>query len=574
VDAIEISLGPAGALYGSDAVGGVAQVFTRSPRPAQLESFEVHGRALYRYGSADRSSQGRLAASLTRGDALGMLLGVSAKTFGDLEAGRRVGRQRNTGFDEYDLDFKLLLQPHPDHEFSLLYQHVTQDDVPRTHRTVFAVPFKGTTVGSELKRDLDQRRDLLALQLRSEPELSFLDRAYLGLSWQRPREKRDRVRGDGRRDISETIVDTIGAFAQLDSDTRWGNWIYGFEYYHDFVDSSRDNYAADGSFTGSAIQGPVGDDSRYGLLGVYAQWSKFVLPSVEVILGGRFTYAFADADRVADPQTGLPVSLDDDWTDFSGSLRALWRARDWLRLYAGVNQGFRAPNLSDLTRLDTARSNEIQTPSTDLDPEEFIAVELGAKTHWDRASGSVSLFYTWIDDGLIRTPTGRTIDGEQEVQVTNVGDGFVTGVEAAAEIEVVADWSLFGNVAYLYGKQDTFPTSSQDASREWIDRMMPLNGAAGLRWNSQPDPFWAEISMRWFAAQHKLSPRDSSDTQRIPPGGTPSWVTLNLYAGLNLGEHFSLGMALENLTDETYRVHGSGVTAPGFSAMITTEFRY
>ena len=249
--------------------------------------------------------------------------------------------------------------------------------------------------------------------------------------------------------------------------------------------------------------------------------------------------------------------------------------RDWLHLFAGVNQGFRAPNLSDLTRLDTARSNEIQTPSTALDPEEFVAVEAGAKTRWDRASGSVSLFYTLINDGLIRTPTGRkTAGGQREVQVTNVGDGYVTGFEATAEIEVVADWSLFGNVAYLYGRQDTFPTSSPEASREWIDRMMPLNGVAGVRWNSQLDPFWAEISMRWFAAQHKLSPRDSIDTQRIPPGGTPSWVTLNLYAGVNLGENFSLGVALENLTDETYRVHGSGVTAPGFSARITAEFRY
>ena len=62
-----------------------------------------------------------------------------------------------------------------------------------------------------------------------------------------------------------------------------------------------------------------------------------------------------------------------------GSLRALapLGAERRHAVYAGVSQGFRAPNLSDLTRLDTARSTEIETPVDDLDPERFVSAEVG-----------------------------------------------------------------------------------------------------------------------------------------------------------------------------------------------------
>ena len=53
-------------------------------------------------------------------------------------------------------------------------------------------------------------------------------------------------------------------------------------------------------------------------------------------------------------------------------------------LYAGVSQAFRAPNLSDLTRLDTARSGELETPSPGLEPETYLSWEAGFKFQGER----------------------------------------------------------------------------------------------------------------------------------------------------------------------------------------------
>ena len=68
--------------------------------------------------------------------------------------------------------------------------------------------------------------------------------------------------------------------------------------------------------------------------------------------------------------------------------------------------------------------------------------------------------------------------------------------------------------------------------------------------------------------QDELSARDQRDTQRIPPGGTPSYLVASIRAGLQVSENLELTAALENITDEDYRIHGSGVNQPGINAII------
>ena len=72
-------------------------------------------------------------------------------------------------------------------------------------------------------------------------------------------------------------------------------------------------------------------------------------------------------------------------------------------------------NLSDLTRLDSGRTDEIETPSPNLDPEQFLSYEIGIKGKRDKLSGQLAYFYTDIDDMIVRTPTGQVVDGDNEV---------------------------------------------------------------------------------------------------------------------------------------------------------------
>ncbi len=76
------------------------------------------------------------------------------------------------------------------------------------------------------------------------------------------------------------------------------------------------------------------------------------------------------------------------------------------------------------------------------------------------------------------------------------------------------------------------------------------------------------------AKADKLSARDQGDTQRIPSGGTPSYVMASLYAGWQATEDLLLTLGLENLTDEDYRTHGSGQNEAGINAIMGARLRF
>ena len=71
-------------------------------------------------------------------------------------------------------------------------------------------------------------------------------------------------------------------------------------------------------------------------------------------------------------------------------------------------------------------------------------------------------------------------------------------------------------------------------------------------------------AMRWAKAQTRLSIGDVADA-RIPLGGTPGFVVHDLRFGLRLPNQLRLNFVLQNLSDERYRTHGSGVFASGRS---------
>jgi hemoglobin/transferrin/lactoferrin receptor protein len=94
---------------------------------------------------------------------------------------------------------------------------------------------------------------------------------------------------------------------------------------------------------------------------------------------------------------------------------------------------------------------------------------------------------------------------------------------------------------------------------------MPFTTQVGVRWEDERERFWAEFLAVYAADADELSTRDEADTQRIPPGGTPSYTVLNLYSGWNATEGVRVFLGAENLTDEDYRIHGSGSNMPGLN---------
>lgn len=564
IASLEVVKGPSSVLYGSDAVGGAVNALTKGPS-TWGEGRGRAGHLLYRGATAENSHQGRAEGSATLGNEWGVFGGLSGKHFGDLVAGDPVDRQPDTGYGEWDGDLKIERRFDADTRLVAAFQETEINNAPRTHRLVSAKSFHGTAVGNELVHDFDQERWLAYLQFHRERIGGAIDAVRASLSWQSQSEVRDRLRppsspgGPDRRDVEGFDVGTLGFWTQLEGDSAIGRLTGGVEYYRDFVSSFS---------TANPIQGPVADDASYDLFGLYLQDRVQLGESVELIAGVRFTFAAADAGSVRDPITGAQTSIEDDWSSVVGSARLLYRlVPGRVNLFGGVSQGFRAPNLSDLTRFDSARSNEFEVPAPGLDPEDYCSFELGVKARRDGAWGELAAYYTLIRDQILAYPTGN-VDASGAVEVTkaNVGDGYVAGIELSGGWSFGRGFTLFGLLNWQYGRVSNFATAAAVETEEYVSRLLPLSGQLGLRWE-EPERarFWVETILLLADKADRLSSGDQRDTQRIPPGGTPGYAVLHLRGGWQATEKVALTAAVENLLDTAYRVHGSGHTMPGLN---------
>jgi hemoglobin/transferrin/lactoferrin receptor protein len=298
---------------------------------------------------------------------------------------------------------------------------------------------------------------------------------------------------------------------------------------------------------------------------------------LELTLGGRFTYAAADADSVQDPYTSQRLSMSDSWDNVVGNARLEYQPgqeKHWT-LYAGAAQGFRAPNLSDLTRFDIARSNEQEIPAYGLEPEKFLSPEVGVKAEYGRFAGEATYFYTFMDDVIVRVPTGQTTPNNNViVNKENSGEGYVDGVELTGTVKLHPDWSLWANFTWMRGELDTPVVAGGPEQTEPVSRLMPTTVNSGLRWRHPKGRVWAEFAATFAEKQDRLSSGDKLDTQRIPVGGTPGYAVFNLRAGWNPCRFASIVAAVENLTDEDYRIHGSGLNEPGRNFVLTAEMKF
>jgi len=566
LDRIEVLRGPAGALYGSDAVGGTVQVFTKSPDRYATDGVRYGGELLGRYATAEDSiaSRGEIHVGVTREGGLrtGVLLGGDARAFGDIEGGRATGLQPNTAHDETAFDLKVEHWLAADTKLVFLHQEMAQNNVPRTHATIFGERWNGTAAGTDLQRDLDQQRRLSYVQLHKTGMTGAVESAQFSLSWHQQRELEERTPGTGVQRAQAFDVGTLGAFAQFESDLGTaGRLTWGVDWYHDTVNSwfRRAGTPA----VGDSIQGQVGDDASYDLLGVFVQDELELADGVVAQGGVRYTWAAVEADEVRDP-AGNQIAIDDSWDELTANLHLRARVWDGVHVFGGASQGFRAPSLSDLTAFDIARSGEQEVPTPGLDAEHYLGYEVGAKVRRSGVSGQLAWFRTDIDDQIQRFPTGATNGaGQPIVTKANIGDGYIEGVELQYGVDVCDRTTLFGVNSWQYGRVSNFNNNTLARGEEFPSRLMPFTTIVGLRWEDAMSRFHAATEVVRAEDADKTSAGDNRDTQRIPPGGTPGYTIWNLRCGWQIDDRTAFELACENVTDVDYRVHGSGSNSLG-----------
>jgi outer membrane receptor protein involved in Fe transport len=163
----------------------------------------------------------------------------------------------------------------------------------------------------------------------------------------------------------------------------------------------------------------------------------------------------------------------------------------------------------------------------------------------------------------------RCGDTENVFQVTNAASASIHGVELDGRVRLPAGISVSGVVTYTHADVIAEMIGG-DGMRTPDSKIPPLSGRVAVRFDLANRRYFIESISDFGFAQTRLSVADEADS-RIPEGGTPGYGVVHARGGLRLGDGLVATLTLQNLTNTGYRVHGSGVDAPGFGAVLAVS---
>ena len=561
IERIEVLRGAASVLYGSDAQGGVINVITKPHTYLGERSVRLAGNA----STSNLGYRGRFSAGYDS-DKWRFGLGGTLQYANDLRAGGGVGRQTPTSFDAAGLDAEVVFMPNNKSTFRGVVQHFNMVDVPRYDRYV---DYRAPTPGSDLEHVFKpQTRQLAYARYTYNGGFGWLNQLDVTGSMSVQREGRHRIRQSDpgartnwRDDVYTPGLSAVGK-SILEVGTNALALTWGTEYYNDQLNSSGTlEDLSTGNQTEIVRQGQNGDipsgnfpdGANADRFGVFLSGEYPIIEQIVVTAGARYSLFRSEADNGI--ELGGPV--ENSASALTGQIGVVTAPhRNW-RIAARVAQGFRAPNLYDLTRAGPVPGG-ISLPNPDAQSENSISSELSVRYGSTTTAINVTGYYTTITDFIDRAPgtfNGDTLFlGERVFQGINVGDARVYGIEAEAAHQ-------FGpiegraNLAYTVGDQ-----THASGVESPMSKIPPLGGTIGLRWTHPTQPLWAEYRFGWNTLQDRLGSRDQTDT-RIPSGGTPGYTAHGVRAGASITNNLDLAAGFENIADKLYRTHASGVDA-------------
>jgi iron complex outermembrane receptor protein/hemoglobin/transferrin/lactoferrin receptor protein len=620
IQKLEVIRGAASTEYGSDAMGGA--LLTTPIEPTFGDKWEVHPRAMWTSRTADGELGGRGQIDVSWNDRIGVIGGVGYRDIGMLKTAgpvnnltdgqpakspafaKDVRTQLGTGFREFTADARVVAKLTPKWKLTAGYYDYRQKDAPRTDKCP-----PDTGVLTTCLTYLDQFRTLYYLAAQLEDGRDPWKKLRWTVSYQDQHEHRlnfressipDAPEGTGIENHGRDDVHTIGTGLRIETE-RWrlAPWMqlgvdYGVDSYFDVIDSTAWLILSDltNPVTDFYPRGQYPDRATYSTSGAWTQVHLKLTDYFAVRGGGRLAIVTVRSPEMRDPDPASPEEeivadgVSKDWVTGVGNVGLSGYPLPWLSLHANYDQGFRAPNLDDLTSRQIIGAG-FQFENTGLEPERAHSLEGGVRIRHPWVEVHAFAFHSWIEDAIVRAtrlsencPAGDPGCGQfQGVFTLDNAEGYsvLYGVDGAVRVFLPRGFGLAATLSYAFGEgpNPNPPAEGMAAdyeSRIPLSRIPPLNGTGEVGWRHDSG-FWVASVVRWALAQDRLAPGDEFDV-RIPDGGTPGFVVFDMRAGYRWDPYMLVGLVFENIADSPYRYHGSSVNGAGRSLSVTLELGF
>lgn len=309
--------------------------------------------------------------------------------------------------------------------------------------------------------------------------------------------------------------------------------LLGLEYSNEFLDSESSSTT---SFP-APNQTVRLDEARIQTVSGFGQHEIALTETLKGFVGARVYAVDAELEK---SNNAAPNSNDD--VRALGSLGLVYVPSDAWSLRANLSQGYTYPTLAQLF-LSTTAGGQLTVGNPDLDPETSVTFEIGGRYGANGVVLDAAIFYSRAKDFIDRQQTS-TPPAPPAGSYFNLDRATTYGFEIFAKTQIgKTGWSPYLSASVLRREFDYGNGTTT------FDSGTPLlSGRAGVRY----DWLWGDTAFGHVDVfvRGQSGARERSRTGALAEGD--GFATLNLHTRATIQDNLRIGVALNNLLDQSY----------------------
>jgi len=603
LDRVEVIYGPSSTLYGSDALGGVVNMFTKKPILTSTTNLKTNANLIQRYASGQNENRTHLDVNIAN-NKWAYLTSFTYGRFGDMRQGANrsstypdfgkrtfyvvresgtdmvkvnedVNVQKLSGYQQTDLLQKVIYKPNENSEHLFNIQISNSSNINRYDR--LTETSKGLPVYSEWYYG-PQIRNLISYKYTAIKLPGYFSDLMVTSSFQDIDESRiSRKYNTTSKDFRFERVNVLGVNADLLHKQSNGEIHLGAESYTNFVRSTAErlNIATNAlsRITTRYSDGPT----KMSYNALYLQQTKQLDAHWVLNDGIRFNLVQLDARFADTTLMHFPFNKAiQNNTAVTGNLGVAYNGENGYRATAGLSSGFRSPNVDDLTKVFDTKTGYVVVPNKDLKPEYTYNAEINLSHTGNIASWGASVFYTWFNNAIVVSKYNW--NGQDNIMYQNVlsavyapqnqASAKLYGFNLNGKIKLFYNTQLQGTYTYTKGTYNNGTISMP------LDHIPPTYGRVGLKKGA--DKFNVEGYVLFNGWKHISDYNLNGEDNELyaTPDGMPSWMTVNFSSYYTPNKKLSLGLQIENIADKNYRYFASGISAVGRNFIVSCRLSF
>ena len=611
IENTEVIMGSASVLYGSDAIGGVMNFYTKKAKLSNDSNPNIQININSRYSSASNEKMYHIdfnyglekiafLSSFSKSDFDDLTMGihgpsdylrpnyVTQNSAGDdvLVTNSKPRVQRNTGYSQTNFMQKVLYEPNEDLSIDIGIHFSKTGNIPRYDRLIRTNENEGLYYSEWYYGP--QEWLLINSQLTYIPkETKFYDELKFGSSFQRFSESRNSRRfSDSFLKSREEELDifslNLDFFKKISENS---NITYGLEMIENKVGSFAKSINISDLFE-TPISTRYPDNSSLNSLGLYINYKTKIIEDVFFQSGVRYSSTVLKSDL---SQNNIYYDFMYENTTlengaFVGGIGLSWVRNIYNNWKFNINTAFRSPNIDDLAKVFDSEPGSVVVPNPDLKPERSFGLEFGGyfrtknNIELDFSSYVTYLYNSFIrDDFTLSNGMSEIIyDGElSQIQaLQNSSKSFIYGIEFGINMFLNKNFRMKSQHNLIAGYElDDLPFGMP------VRHIPPNYGNFHLIYNN--GDFTIDTYLNYNS---KISFNNLAESERAKPymyaldenGNpySPSWMTFNVRSKYSFSKMLNINFTVENITNKLYRPYSSGISAPGINFIFSLSYAY